>query len=675
LKLRTQIGLVALLVLSLPLAGWHFVQQIEQVLRSGQEQALKDHARTVASLMATELTRPWPPPEGDRLYLHPADQPFLLDGYTDEWEPWLDQGRRFETDRPPRGLDFLAARSADGVYLLFRVNDPTPVFADMGLDGLVAGDRVNLVFEGPRGRQSIQIAPFAPGYVEGGSRNEGFRVRGQWQPVSGGWNLELQVLDGRVPQRMGFSVGFADDPQTREVVAVAGTGPQHDPARTLPLVTVDEVMQQRLQGLTPVGLRSWLIDAGAQVLGRADLRADTENGQEEATWLATLLFRRLASETFGDTVRRDPELGRLEGREVDEALAGRAGARWQPAPDAGVLVSAAAPVRDGERLVGAVVVERDADAMMMLTSRAVVQLFGLTLLAFAVAVIVLLGFAALLTERIRRMRNAASEMVSPDGQVLGSLPPPRMPDELGELGREMTGLLDRLREHQDYLRTLADKLTHELRTPLSLIRSSLDNLDQATDPDQARVYRQRAEAGAERLNRILQSMSQASRIEQSLVGEPLEPIDPEALLREFVAARRDIHPGRDLEVQVEGRVRPTAGSPELLAQMLDKIADNALDFSEPDSPVVFRLKARRRKVLIEVENRGPPLPEDMRGRLFESMVSVRPRKGDQPHLGLGLYVARLIAEYHGGRISAANTAAGVVVGVELPVSKASDPPG
>jgi signal transduction histidine kinase len=114
------------------------------------------------------------------------------------------------------------------------------------------------------------------------------------------------------------------------------------------------------------------------------------------------------------------------------------------------------------------------------------------------------------------------------------------------------------------------------------------------------------------------------------------------------------------------------GSPDLAAQMLDKLVENAADFSPPGSPVRLRLQARGRHAELAVENRGPPLPMEMRGRLFESMVSVRePRAGGAPHLGLGLYVARLIAEFHGGAIEAADTAArdGVIVRVNLPLAR------
>jgi len=110
------------------------------------------------------------------------------------------------------------------------------------------------------------------------------------------------------------------------------------------------------------------------------------------------------------------------------------------------------------------------------------------------------------------------------------------------------------------------------------------------------------------------------------------------------------------------------GSPDLAAQLLDKLVENAVDFSAAPggggAAVRVSLGSAGGFAALAVENRGPLLPETMRGKLFESMVSVRAgRDGAGPHLGLGLYVARLIAEFHGGAIGASNLPAGDGVAV------------
>ena len=88
--------------------------------------------------------------------------------------------------------------------------------------------------------------------------------------------------------------------------------------------------------------------------------------------------------------------------------------------------------------------------------------------------------------------------------------------------------------------------------------------------------------------------------------------------------------------------------------MLDKLMDNAADFLSADGRIEFRLVRQDRLAVIKACNDGPPLPQSMREELFESMVSLRSGPQAQPHLGLGLTIVRLVAEFHGGKVSAEN---------------------
>jgi signal transduction histidine kinase len=113
------------------------------------------------------------------------------------------------------------------------------------------------------------------------------------------------------------------------------------------------------------------------------------------------------------------------------------------------------------------------------------------------------------------------------------------------------------------------------------------------------------------------------------------------------------------------------GSPDLAAQLLDKLVENAVDLSRGGAPVRVALEEAGGAAALTVSNKGPLLPEKMRTRLFESMISLREAPGAAtPHLGLGLYVARLIAEFHGGSIAAADlvTRDGVALGVRIPLA-------
>jgi two-component system sensor histidine kinase ChvG len=115
------------------------------------------------------------------------------------------------------------------------------------------------------------------------------------------------------------------------------------------------------------------------------------------------------------------------------------------------------------------------------------------------------------------------------------------------------------------------------------------------------------------------------------------------------------------------------GVPDAIAQLLDKLVENANDFAPAGTAIRVSLEARGGAHVLAVENAGPPLPEAEMAALFDSMVSLREPEarasgGESAHLGLGLYIVRLVAEYHGGRVRAANLASGrgVRFEVELP---------
>jgi len=110
-------------------------------------------------------------------------------------------------------------------------------------------------------------------------------------------------------------------------------------------------------------------------------------------------------------------------------------------------------------------------------------------------------------------------------------------------------------------------------------------------------------------------------------------------------------------------------SPDHLAQMLDKLIDNAVQFSYPATPIVIRIRKNKSAAEITVMNEGPKLPEKISDRVFDPMVSYGKANAKHSHLGLGLFVVRLIAEYHEGTSRAENRTdrQGVAITVSIPV--------
>jgi two-component system, OmpR family, sensor histidine kinase ChvG len=206
------------------------------------------------------------------------------------------------------------------------------------------------------------------------------------------------------------------------------------------------------------------------------------------------------------------------------------------------------------------------------------------------------------------------------------------------------------------------------------VRSSLENLKAQPLPQDSRVYIERAQGGLDRLTTILARMTEATRLEHAVKDSPRERFDGAKVLTGCVDGYRIAYPQASIALMLPDGEVPLSGAPELFAQMLDKLVANAVEFAT-DGAIQIRLERDERGARLIVSNEGPLLPPEIADRLFDSMVSVRPQHAEPrgpsvPHLGLGLYIVRLVAEFHGGSADAANRAdaSGVEVTVALPLA-------
>jgi two-component system sensor histidine kinase ChvG len=312
-------------------------------------------------------------------------------------------------------------------------------------------------------------------------------------------------------------------------------------------------------------------------------------------------------------------------------------------------------------VVGAVVVEETTGRIASLRNEALERLLLVTLIAFCVAAAVLLWFASRISGRIRRLAEEADAAIDAHGRVTRLLTASSAQDEIGDLSRGFSRVLARLARYTGYLEGMAGRLSHELRTPIAVVRSSLENLRASSSAEDAGKYLARAEEGLTRLATILGRMSEASRLEQSLASAERESVDAAAVVQGCVEGYRLAYAPRPFELRIAQSPAPVQGSPDLLAQLLDKLVENAVDFAVPGTPIVVGVSTERAGVVVRVENEGPPLPAELVDSCFDSPQSMRSAGGGAaPHLGLGLYIARLIAEFHRGVLRAENLGSGRV---------------
>lgn len=441
---------------------------------------------------------------------------------------------------------------------------------------------------------------------------------------------------------------------------------------------------QILQGMSRTTARIWVIDRNFDVLARtgslhrAATAAGTATDGVEGAWRSVersvlhplyALVLAQPTEEFND---ESSATTLREAREVAGALAGILTTDRRLTSDGrAVIVSAAHPIWVGDEVRGAVIVEETANAVLGERNRAFERLFTIVLASLLVGSVALTVFASRLTARIRTLRDEAEAAIDAQGRVKGALAGSQAGDEIGDLSRSFKSVLDRLSQYAGYRENMASRLSHELRTPLAVVRSSLDNLLQQPLPDASRVYIERAQGGLGRLSEILTRMTEATRLEQSLSDVERERFDIGTLAKACVEGYRVAFPRRTFVCETPDEPLPVDGAPDLVAQMLDKLVANAQEFAAAGTPIMITLTRVAGTAQLAVINEGPLLPEGMHEQLFDSMVSVRRGAGgDVPHLGLGLYIVRLIAEFHGGaaRADDRDDGKGVAVTVSIPLA-------
>ena len=397
---------------------------------------------------------------------------------------------------------------------------------------------------------------------------------------------------------------------------------------------------------------NWLIADGSGSLDNIG-----REGTGETFWLLRLLYRSILNQEVLPPAALPTELGKAQRPEIEKALAGAPDNQRYRDPNHSnrTTLATASPIFDGDEIVGAVSIRQSSEEYLSLTDQAFNSLLGYSLAAMCTGVLGLLGYASILSWRIGALSRAAGEVVQHDGVILDNFPRSRARDEIGDLSRSYADLLHKLRQYNDYLRTLSQKLSHELRTPIAIIQTSLENLEQQNEKDIGDdIYLERAKGGLARLGKILNAMSEANGLEASIRSNKITSLDLVPLVTEVQGAYKTVYPDHEVLMQCSTDQAMTTACPELLVQAMDKLMDNAASFCPSGGTITLQLEEQERHWKLAVSNEGPTLPGEMQGALFNSMVSIRDKDSEEVHLGLGLHIVQLIADFHGAELDIRN---------------------
>lgn len=656
MTLRGKLLLVALSILVLPWAGWQFVRQMEFLLRQGQEQALLASAEALARSVAVRPGRL--PPAAPGWFVHRLDFAPRLDGEAADWQGAQADPYSFGAGRP--WLRLSAARASERLHLLIQVDDTSRQRGEAHWPTDLEFDRLRLRLSGPAGDLVLRLANGASGELHVAGEDglpPPIRVEGYWREHDAGYTVELALPQAVAVRALAIEARDLDaDGRRRTAGSVGADGS----LQLRPVHAYVGALEPELLALAPPGMRVTLTDREAWVITRAG-RLQADDTEEDLLPWRRGLYRGLLFRDVREIADDTTSARRLMRTELAAAIAGEPGVAWRRDPyGTRLLLSAAVPLRVDGRVRAALLLERTNSEVLLLTDRAFSGLLGVSMVALLASGGVMFLFASRLSARIRRLRDAAERALDREGKVT-PFPRTAARDEVGDLSRSFASLLDQVAAYTDYLRSLSGKLSHELNTPLAIVRTSLDNLESAALPPEARPYVQRARDGIERMGTLVRTMSEVTRIEHAIESSEAEAFDLRALLGGCAEGYRGLLQPRVFTVELPTTPLPMRGAPELVVQALDKLVDNACGFCPEGGWVRLSLQADAEGARLVLANQGPTVPEAMRARLFDSLVSLReqPKRAEGgAHLGFGLYVVRLVAELHRGHAEARNLPAG-----------------
>lgn len=672
MRLRKQLLIVSLAALILPWAGVQYLRAIEQVLRSGQQEALQATANAIAAVIrADESARHalsaftyTALADARPVVAQAVNVTMVLDGYRDDW----DSQETFSDPLQPLPDSTLRGTLSAGVlgsqvFMLVNVQDRSRQFYNPSRP-LQQADFVRLALPALDGVVNFYTA--APGRVQvqvvSNRQNVHFPIQGVWYEHSGGYQLELVLPLPLVQQ--GVQVQVFDGLEQQPAL--------HNAPQPLPFIYSPVKLQHALAAFDKPSERIYLTSArGFLLASTGSLYAPAGSPHPLLRSLVDWLLDVPSLADWQDPLHQGRfALGEQTPLAFAESLSATSALNYSGER----IYRVSAPVHNAEgQSLGVVVVEKNATAINAMITGATGRLVVYSLLAFLLVGLVCIAYASWLSFRIRRLNKQVESALDSRGRIHTLTQTRFAKDEVGELGKSYSVLLARLQEYTEYLQMLGSKLSHELRTPLAVIKSSMENLLHQPLPSEAQTYAQRALTGAERLSNILTAMTAANRLEQSLQYAETEVVDLKELLEELTEAYADIYSANPVvflcaETSVRWRCN---AAPELLVQMMDKLVENAVDFSPSGAEIKIVLERSKKEqgkkwLLIKVINPGSQLPEAMHQQIFDSLVSMRPEDQQGRHFGLGLYIVKIIARFHGGEVRAFNAEGGVVFEVALP---------
>jgi two-component system, OmpR family, sensor histidine kinase ChvG len=355
--------------------------------------------------------------------------------------------------------------------------------------------------------------------------------------------------------------------------------------------------------------------------------------------------------------------------EVAQALDGQNASMVRINDRGDVIVSVAVPVQRFRAVRGVLMLSTqgaDIDNMVEHERLAILKVF---LVAAAVMVVLSILLAGTIAEPVRRLA-AAAESVRRRIRSRVEIPDfTKRRDEIGHLSGTLRDMTNALYSRIEAIESFAADVAHELKNPLTSLRSAVETLPVAkTDESRGRLLTV-IQHDVKRLDRLISDISDASRLDAELQRQEAAPVDFAKLLGTLVAVANEVKrdDGVKVTLRFEGggaRALQLPGHDSRLGQIVDNLIENARSFSPPGATVRVTCRRLRNQVEVFVDDDGPGVRPDALEKVFERFYTDRPHQGFGQNSGLGLSISKQIVEAHGGSIWVENRTAPVAAGGE-----------
>jgi two-component system, OmpR family, sensor histidine kinase ChvG len=328
-----------------------------------------------------------------------------------------------------------------------------------------------------------------------------------------------------------------------------------------------------------------------------------------------------------------------------------------------LVVSVAVPVQRMRAVLGVLLLSTrggDIDNIVAAERWGIVRV---SLFAAAVTVVLSVILANTIAGPVQRLA-AAAERVRHSVRARAEIPDfTDRTDEIGHLSGALRDMTKALYRRIDAIESFAADVAHELKNPLTSLRSATETLPLAKTEESKERLIEIIKHDVQRLDRLISDISDASRLDAELAREDGRPVDMAELLRTTVSLFNDIHrddtPEVVLEIAYSAGARPyhAIGHDSRLSQVIVNLLDNALSFSPPGGRVTVMTRRVGPDIQIAVEDEGPGIPPENLERIFERFYTDRPQECFGQNSGLGLNISRQIVVAHGGQLWAENRVA------------------